>query len=200
MERKISKSDQFMNFVSELERKKKSLLETMEEFNTETSNEINKLTDKMREAAAKRLLAESEQDTKAINEYESQMTELNTQLAVLYEKSKRYEGVTVNHLLRGEFSKLKQLAIECHKEREKALSEIDRQIVEKTAAIEELTMSVKILGSERTPFTHDFEVECVAPIAEYLPGGESLTAYQAGRVDYLRIQQIHDMLFGAGGL
>lgn len=48
---------------------------------------------------------------------------------------------------------------------------------------------------ERVQYPADFEADCVAPIAAYMPGGDQLNAYVPGRIDYTLKQQIAHMLF-----
>jgi phage host-nuclease inhibitor protein Gam len=195
MERKTPMKEQLKAFVAELNGKKEKLLHTMDNYGGQCAQELELLTRQVQETSAKLLLAENENDTASVKEYEGQIEKIKEQIAVLRKKSERYDGVGLEQLFINDFPRLKKLASDSRNERLSILADINHLVEEKNRQIQELKLEISILSSEQQRYYSDFEADCIAPIAAYMPGGDSLNPYISGGYDYTLRQQINQMLF-----
>ncbi len=198
MERKTPMADRLKAFVLELECKKEKLTHTMDNYGDQCAQELEQQTQLAQEISAKLLLAENENDTASVKEYEGQIEKVKKQIDALRKKSERYNGVDPKRLLIGDFPKLKQYASDCRKERISICTDIEELIAKKNQQIKELQKEINILFWEQKSYQPDFEADCIAPIAAYMPGGDSLNPYIPGNIDYALRQQINHMLFESG--
>jgi len=195
MERKTPMADRLKEFVAELESKKENLMHTMDNYGVRSAQKIEQKTRLVQEISAKLLLAENQNDTEHVKAYEGQIEDIKNQIALLRKESERYEGVGLELLFIDDFPKLIQYVADCRDERQSIRSDVERLIAEKNRQIKELQKDVSMLSDEQKRYHSDFEADCIAPVAAYMPGGDSLNPYIPGSLDYTRRQQINRMLF-----